>query len=199
MQIRLLDRAKVGIRPTMDEGKLNDQRHGAVQLLRVAGIFATAVPFLMWVYRAHRNLHAWGSYSLDYSPAGAVGWWFVPIANLVKPYWAMKELWQNSDPENFESDIGWDDEGTGSRLVGWWWGFHVAMSVVINMASMIERGAVANSSLKPPIDAFLFATWTYAVGNVLSFVAAVLAIRVVLRIDANQGQRYLLMAEDEQW
>ena len=46
-----------------------------------------------WIYRAHANLRAADFPSLEYSPVWAIGWYAIPIANLFKPFQAMRELW----------------------------------------------------------------------------------------------------------
>ncbi len=52
-------------------------------------LFVTAAFFLVWVYRAHANVHALGFNELKFSPGWAVGWWFIPFFNLVQPARAM--------------------------------------------------------------------------------------------------------------
>ncbi|QYO65100.1 DUF4328 domain-containing protein [Leptolyngbya sp. 7M] len=47
---------------------------------------ATIVLFLVWLYRAHKNLFSLKPTHLDFSPGWAVGWWFIPFLNLVRPY-----------------------------------------------------------------------------------------------------------------
>ncbi len=65
----------------------------------VAGIV-----WLTWQHRAHRQLRQLGTQGLQFTPGWGVGWWFVPVANLWKPYQAIKELWVASDPEKGASD-----------------------------------------------------------------------------------------------
>ncbi len=74
-------------------------------LLAIAQVLVyivTVVVFLMWLYRAHENLASFGipSHQIQYSSAWAVGSFFVPIANLIIPYGAIKELWQKSVPNS---------------------------------------------------------------------------------------------------
>lgn len=80
------------------------------------GIYiATAVVFLRWIHRAHLNAIGLGATGKRFSPGWAVGWFFIPIANLWKPYQAMKELWQTSSkPE------AWESESVPALLGGWW-------------------------------------------------------------------------------
>ncbi|RYZ40959.1 MAG: DUF4328 domain-containing protein [Myxococcaceae bacterium] len=45
----------------------------------------TPVVFLMWKYRVIRQLNTLGQ-DVGATPGWSVGWWFVPFANLVKPF-----------------------------------------------------------------------------------------------------------------
>ena len=64
-------------------------------LFPTLGILAvTAVVFLVWVYRASANAHALGFGDLKFRPGWAVGWWFVPIANLIQAPRTMLELYR---------------------------------------------------------------------------------------------------------
>jgi hypothetical protein len=52
-----------------------------------------AVPlFVIWVHRMQANTFALGVLGLRYTPAWAVGWYFVPIVNLWMPYRVMREI-----------------------------------------------------------------------------------------------------------
>lgn len=63
----------------------------------------TAVLVLRWFYRANKNLHARSVPGLDFTPGWAVGWFFVPVINLWKPYQVMRELfWASSDYSSAE-------------------------------------------------------------------------------------------------
>lgn len=61
----------------------------------VAGLalfFAQAITIPLWIYRAWANLHAMRLPGLGYSPGWAAGSLFVPIAGLIVPFWAMRQL-----------------------------------------------------------------------------------------------------------
>ena len=101
-----LSRLEIGISP------------GAGDLIAVAGLLAytvSAVFIGMWIYRAHASLSAAGLEGLEFSPGWSVGWFFVPIMSLFKPFQAMKELWNASC---YASDHL--NEDAPSLLTGWW-------------------------------------------------------------------------------
>ncbi len=89
---------------------------GLFALLQVVVYIVTAIPFLMWIHRANRNARALGAQGMTFSPGWSVGWFFIPILNIWKPYQAMKQIWQASaNPD------AWSSEPVPS-LVGNWWG-----------------------------------------------------------------------------
>jgi hypothetical protein len=70
----------------------------------------------MWIYRANYNARQLGATGMTFTPGWAVGWYFIPIANLWKPYQAMKEIWKAS-----AAPAHWNDQPRGS-IWPWWWG-----------------------------------------------------------------------------
>jgi hypothetical protein len=65
-----------------------------------------AVPlFAVWVHRMQANTFALGIVGLRYTPAWAVGWYFVPVANLWMPYRVMLGIWcANRNPADWQYD-----------------------------------------------------------------------------------------------
>jgi hypothetical protein len=82
-----------------------------VGLLQFLLAIFLGVTFLRWIYRANKNLHVLSSEPMTFTPGWSVGWYFIPIANLYKPYQAMKEIWSVAHRGAV---------GSGS-LLGWWW------------------------------------------------------------------------------
>ena len=71
----------------------------------------------VFMYRANANLRAVGAKGLKTTPGWAAGWWFVPIANLFKPYQAMKEIYQCS---HAPASTEWRRVRTPGTLAVWW-------------------------------------------------------------------------------
>ena len=84
-------------------------------LLQLTVFLTTAVGFLRWIHRAHVNIRGLGAKNLNITPGWAVGWFFVPIMNLWKPFQAMKELWQAS-----QNPDAWESETPSGLLTAWW-------------------------------------------------------------------------------
>lgn len=73
-----------------------------------------------WIHRVACNVRALGARGLDDSPAWAVGWYAVPVMNLVRPLRAMTQVWLGS-----LAPTRWQKLGTPS-LLRLWWGFWIA-------------------------------------------------------------------------
>lgn len=96
---------------------------GAIQFLM---ILVCVVIVGRWIYRASANAHVISD-SMTISPGWAVGWYFVPFANLVKPFQAMKEVWLASHRS------GSRFEEKTPALLGWWWGLWLANNFISNI------------------------------------------------------------------
>jgi len=73
---------------------------GFIALFQAPVYIATSVMFLIWLFRIYKNLDVLESQqNREFTPGWAVGWWFVPFANLVKPFQVMREAWFDSNPE----------------------------------------------------------------------------------------------------
>ena len=93
----------------------NDSRQAAVSLAQVGVAVASGVLVLMWIHRAAFNVRRLGATGLRFTPGWCVGWYFIPIANLWKPYQAMKEIWRATI-----APLSWQ-EVRRSALLPWWW------------------------------------------------------------------------------
>jgi hypothetical protein len=148
---------------------------------------ATVIVWLVWQHHATANLWSRGFLGLRFTPGWAVGWWFVPFANLVMPYRAMREL------ERRSTRSGQARSG-GSLLPGWWFAWLAQsllppIAVVAALWPRIETWVRSLQGSPETIDftpiANAAAPWV-GVAGVLGLVAAVLAFRVVGRIDDAQ-------------
>lgn len=80
-----------------------------------------------WIYRAAWNLRHIGAKRLEYSPGWAVGWYFIPFANLVMPLRAMREIWLAS-----HEPTRWRDASVGTLSI--WWALWLATSIGGNIS-----------------------------------------------------------------
>ncbi len=158
----------------------NDRIYLAMIGLQVVVFVATAIAFSFWIYRSHRNLKSLGALALEYTPGWAVGWYFVPIASWVVPYLVMQEIWKNSDPDR----IGKFSKATSLIVVVWWILF--VIRVILGSGLNVAFPSSDHPSIETLITATSFQMAWYAIGAA----AAAAAIVVILKIDANQQERY---------
>ena len=100
---------------------------------------ATIVVWMIWQHHATANLWARGFQSLQITPGWSVGWWFVPFANLVMPYVAVREVDRRSRTDGqFRTDTG---------PVGWWWAAFL-VSVVPAVRLLLLRVRLADRPVR---------------------------------------------------
>jgi hypothetical protein len=101
--------------------------------LHIAGV----ILFSTWIYRANVNTEALVSSGLEFTPGWAVGWFFVPLANLYKPYQVVTELYRASDPE---ADPDYWSIARVPAFLPVWWASYLGFNVVSNLKSGLVRG-----------------------------------------------------------
>jgi hypothetical protein len=161
---------------------------GVVYLLSFPIYIFTIVTFLIWLHRAHSNLSALDAGNLEFTPGWAVGWWFVPFANLVKPFQVVREVWWESNPDADPNERVFLSASlrTAPTYMGVWWAMWIIQNVVANITSRVyDPDTMENVA----IGGVLF-----MVGGVLTAVAAGLAIMVVRDITQRQASRYDVVA-----
>ena len=145
---------------------------GTLQLL---ARFTAFIVFLIWFYRAHRNLQALGIRRGRYSSPWIVFLFLVPILNLYYAYDLVKELWRQSSP-----DLGFSDAflkqpsftlehyPSKTALIGLWWGFTIA-------AVLAARFSLTIMDL---------------ISDALAVAASILLILIVKNTDARQEEKH---------
>ena len=160
---------------------------GLIYLLQFPLYVYTVVIFLVWLHRAHSNLEPLRAGSLQFTPGWAVGWWFIPFANLVKPFQAVRELWCESDPEvNDEPLFLSKSVHSAPALLGAWWAFWLLSNFAANVTGRLyDPDKLANLAVTGVL---------FVLTGVLSVIAAVLAIMVVRDITERQNSRYTTLS-----
>ena len=176
-EIELLQRMERGESITVEAATANDVRQGLVAFVYLATYLALAVAFLMWIYRATKNLAVIHPSEQLISPGWSVGWWFIPIAHLWKPYQAMTAIWTGSDPNS----------SPAPRIMLIWWVVWLLSNLIGNM---VLRGTLSNFG-DLAIEEFIGLGWLGVVSSALSTVGAVLLFYLVRRIGINQAEKYI--------
>lgn len=186
-QMELISRAgTTGI--TAVEAAANDSRQQVIGLLQIGLWLGTGVAFLIWLHHAHRNLPALGGRRLKYTPGWAVGWFFVPFLNLVRPLQVMTEVWHGSDPGGLERDEGPDgpvlrNQLGAPALVSAWWGLFLASNLLGNFAA--RMALTPNQTL----DQIQFMSGLMVLSDALDIPGALVAIGLITRVTSMQGER----------
>lgn len=155
-------------------GRDGEALTGLVAIIQLAMFAVSGFLSLKWVYRAQRNAHALAT-GLSNTPPWAVGWFFIPFANLFKPYQALKEAWQVS-----VSPHAWRTQGGGPT--GWWWGLWLTTNIVSNVGFRL--------SLMRDGDMQQFASILTLVATALEAPLAFVFAHLVSRLSAQQAQAY---------
>jgi hypothetical protein len=177
--MRLLNRFDQGLASDADVRGSEDVAFGLLGFLGLM-LLATFIVWLVWQHRAHANLRALGAANPAYSPGWAVGWWFVPFANVVMPYLTVRELWKASNPD--ASAIGWKAPG-GAVIVGLWWAGALLTQVLLQTAP-----AFAPDEIQVSTNA-ASAALTVA-GDLVLAIWAVVAVLLVRGVDVRQEAKY---------
>ena len=173
-QANLVRKVQDGYSISYAEAQANDDRQNAIGNLELGMILVTGIAWLMWQHRAHENLERLASPGeLKFTPGWAVGWWFVPFANFVRPYQTMRELAEFSTRRE---DL--QERRSLTRKITIWWCLF-AVSALISRIAMLGiddetlDGALSRSNMGMTI-------------GMMRAVAALLAIMIVLAIQRNQ-------------
>jgi len=122
--------------------------YDTLQLVTIPLSIFTLILFLIWFYRAYRNLPALGATELRFTPRWAVIWWFIPIFNFWKPYQVTVEIMKSSD-----STVGRTDSATRKlmdrpNLVLIWWIYSfVAVAISFGALYWLGLGRLSNASI----------------------------------------------------
>ena len=92
-------------------------------------LFTTCVIlFSRWTYFLSQNAHIVSGRSMRFTPTWAVAWYFIPLANLWKPYQAMKEISRALDTGEFQDRR----QSRRPTVLPIWWIFWVAYNHVFS-------------------------------------------------------------------
>lgn len=116
----------------------------------------SGITSLVWIYGAARNALAMKP-GMDFTPWGAVAWFFVPIANLFKPYQTLKLMWIASGGKVVAN--------TEPRQVQGWWVFsiigNIVLGVVGRLSNAISGGPVIIIATIAGLGLIAVGTWLF--------------------------------------
>lgn len=144
---------------------------GCLGVVHFGALLATIAAYITWLYRVYDNLEALGA-TREHGLGWAIGAWFVPFLNLVRPFQIVRETFQKS---------GGYDVGETPVIVGAWWGCWVISNVLSQIGLRMQPDLFAEPTEEGKI--------VNTAASVLAVVAAVLAILVIREIGERQKAR----------
>jgi len=123
-------------------------------ITQILAYIATIVFFAIWINRSCKN--AWlfdaadrpprrllgpvASSAMTVTPGWAVGWYFIPIANLWKPYGAMSEIRNASGP------------GKMTAILPFWWALWIGANVIGNISMRMPTETIGEYTVSSVFD-----------------------------------------------
>ncbi len=176
-----------------EQADLISDRSRMIGTLQFVARFTALIAFLIWFYRAHRNLQALGIRRRRYSSPWAVVLFLVPILNLYFAYDLVKELWRQSSP-----DLGFSDAflkqhastlehyPSKTALIGLWWGCTIASA----FAARLSLTIISSSSDR------MTGTWMDLISDAFAVPASIFLILIVRSTAARQEERHRRLTVD---
>jgi F0F1-type ATP synthase assembly protein I len=140
---------------------------GIVGLIQFVLFIILGITFLRWIYRTNKNLSAYSGEQMSFTPGWSIGWYFIPIANLFKPYQAMKELWNVSHKK----------ESADHVILGCWWFFWIVSNFLGRLAFKIAMRA-------ENAEGYILSVVTYIASDGIDVALNVVSLMLVTRIGA---------------
>lgn len=153
-----------------------------------AGLYLlAAIVVLFWLHRVVANNWELLQQGLRFTPGWAVGWWFIPFANLVRPAQVMSETWRASDPRQARSNPE-SRRQVGIGLVIAWWAAFLLGGVVGRVAVIAGGSGDALDTLRTHAQ-ITIAEMGFEV------IAAALLVMLVVRISRRQDVKVRAVAQ----
>lgn len=157
------------------------------------GILVSAGVFIAWFYRAYKNLRRLGVQTMRYGNGWAIGAWFIPFFNMVRPKQIANDVWRGSEPG---VDVGyqWHQVEVPS-LVHWWWALYLIQGAVVYIGQRTAASGydklTSFGSFSSGLSEIKTGTVIDILGEIVAIAAVVVAIKVVAeiteRLDAIRG------------
>jgi hypothetical protein len=169
-EIGLLRRVRDGGLVSIAEAEANDERVGAVGIVLLVSFLVAGIVWLVWQHRTHAALHREGVRGLAFTSGWAVGWWFIPVASLWKPFQVNREAWKASGGGD-----GWHTRPTWP-LIGAWW----AVFLLWNVLNVVAGSVPADAD----VESYIAFDYVSIAGDLTGVFAAGLAVALVRSIAA---------------
>ena len=155
------------------QAESNDARQQIMCFLNLGAYVITGIAFLKWIHRANLNCHGFGAQGMKFSPGWSIGYYFIPILCLYRPYQAMKEIWRVSEnPYNWQHVMA-------SPLLGLWWALWLIAGFLGQSSFRMVMNANTISSLQASTTASI-------VSGIIDIPLCIVAVLLVSGVYARQ-------------
>ncbi|PJE93870.1 hypothetical protein CUT44_32280 [Streptomyces carminius] len=177
----LVDDLIAGRPVTEAESARADRLYGLAGVAQFATMLAAGVVFLVWFRRVRVNAEVFVPDGHRKSRGWVIWGWFVPVVNLWFPRRITLDIWNASSPVPLNDP---DPERPSRPLVNAWWTLWL-------LATYVGNGAGRMYDRDEYVETIQSALVMLIVSDILSIVAAVLAILVVRALTRMQQARIL--------
>ncbi len=188
VEVELLTAIASGAYYTWTEIESNDIRQAVIGSMQFLVTILTGVLFLLWIHRCYKNTQVFGCHGLNFTPGWAVGWFFVPILNMVQPFRVIREIWKGSDP-SIGNAHSWQNAPSTTLLPVWWAFFVIGAVAGLGLFAYIHVQFAE-------VTYYLAGAWTRLVLDAWDVPAIILTILLVRRITARQDRKYHSLLPD---
>jgi len=170
LELKLLNDIKQGLFSSEEELAITANASDTRQMILGLGqgilALTSFIFFMMWVHRSNNNIRALTEESMEYTPGWAVGWFFIPICALYKPYFVIKEIWimcsKHSNLKRFS-------------VVGLWWTFWLISSCLSKLSTKLQLKA-------EDIDELITASFMSTISGGIDIFAKILMFMLISKI-----------------
>jgi hypothetical protein len=143
----------------------------AAAVIVLLGLIAGAACFIPWFHRAYKNLSTW--HATRFRSGWAIGGWFVPFLNLVRPYQIAKELASFSGPS----------ERTPTNALPVWWALVIIGAVGNRFIFSYDPQTVDQFVTFDTVNPIIDAIW------IIAGICLIVVVRTVTKAQENTWLR----------
>jgi hypothetical protein len=165
------------------DAKASDDQFFVVFMSYLAASLIMSIAFLVWFYRAHVNARGMAQAKFTDTSGWAVGFFFIPIMNLFKPFVGMRDIWRGS----FSSPGSY--AAPASTMVTMWW----AAWLVTNFLSRFFVLSFKSRDTTP--NELITLNNISMIGSILMIVPIGLTVMLVINITKQQARKALQLRQ----
>ena len=153
---------------------LVDQIYSAVGQIQGIAYIPVVIMFAIWLYRMNFNLGSLSNRKMEFTPGWMIGWYFIPIANLFKPFQGMRELWRFSHKQWYADP----------SILRWWWGLWLVVRFFGNSSLPVANGPDA-------VQNIINGTLLFMLSDGLNVALDIVALRITASIWVAYEENYI--------